>query len=242
MTSLIAVPGPEEIASGLEGRGIDGVILAMTKGNAAIAAQLDHTYCTVCMGDQLTIDYLPAMRDMIGKLTALGHRRFAFLSGIPLDPAENTRFTAWRQALWEAGITPEEALTVAGDSDGPDAFEGERETRQLLSRGVPFTALFAINDLMAMGAMRTLYESGLSVPRDVSVVGCDCLKVFRTVTPTPASLDVHSEETGRRLARRLIERIAGRESPPDQLRAEFMPGETVGRANETRTRTGGSEA
>jgi DNA-binding LacI/PurR family transcriptional regulator len=120
------------------------------------------------------IDDVAAARTATEHLLALGHRRIAHISG---DPADELAFLThihrrrgYQQALLAAGVSPDPALdveapfTVAG---------GERATALLLDRDEPPTAIFAACDEMAMGAISALREAGLSVPRDISVVGVD---------------------------------------------------------------------
>jgi LacI family transcriptional regulator len=105
-------------------------------------------------------------------LIELGHRRIAFIAGILDHPDAIERLEGYRRALSDAGIPYDPQLVVPGDfheEGGVDA------TMRLLSLNIPFTALFCVNDQTAYGACLALHRSGLSVPRDVSVVGFDDL-------------------------------------------------------------------
>src|SRR5512139_870779 len=104
-------------------------------------------------------------------LLQLGRRRIAYL-GSTSDhwPEFRARYRGYERALREAGLEPDPALLIEAQSSEQAGFEA---MSQLLARGVPFDAMFAASDLIAMGAISALRESGRSVPADVAVVGFD---------------------------------------------------------------------
>ena len=131
-------------------------------------------------------------------LIELGHRRIAFIAGILDHPDATERFKGYRRALADAGIAHDPKLVVPGDFHEEGGVEA---TLRLLNSGTKFTALFCVNDQTAYGACLALYRSGLSVPRDVSVVGFDDLHasyVSRAAADHGAS--IHSR-VGRKLRR-----------------------------------------
>ena len=83
---------------------------------------------------------------------------------------------------------------------------------------------------MALGAMRALHLSGLRVPEDVSVVGCDHLQVLQSITPSLATMDMHTFETGKLLMRTLIDEINGARYSRQRVEVDFVPGESIGLA------------
>ena len=101
---------------------------------------------------------------------------------------------------------------------------GERATSALLDRGVPFTALFAHSDLIAVGAIRRLREAGLRIPEDVSVVGFDDLPIAGYVDPPLTTVHQPMREVGALAAGILLDQIAGGEpvSGPQLLPAELI--------------------
>jgi DNA-binding LacI/PurR family transcriptional regulator len=120
-------------------------------------------------------------RQAVEHLLELGRRRIAFVgtasSGMPEFAA---RFEGYIATLVDAEIEPDTALHVsAGNSER----EGYAAVRRLLDRGVAFDAIFAVTDLVAIGAMRALEEAGLGVPTDVSVVGFDDMPLAAYVSP-----------------------------------------------------------
>ena len=103
-----------------------------------------------------------------GHLVALGHTRVACIHGPQEAVAEHSRLRGWYAALAEHGLTP-----VAEQEGDWSPVSGYRAAMSLLASGIPFTALLVGNDQMAVGALRALWERGLNVPGDVSVVGYD---------------------------------------------------------------------
>lgn len=222
----VDLSNPQDILD-LPSRGVDGAILALSCDCDRVEAMIGELLPCVRLGGWVRVDYGPAAQDMIKLLKALGHRDMAFLSGV--DLRVNPAYPAWRQAMETQGLPIREELIVDGVPPADQA-EGYRAMEALLARNVPFTALFAGNDLAAMGAMRALHRAGRSVPGDVSVVGCDQLQAYRCVTPTLASMDTHAFEIGRCLVRLLTEEIALKPHETLIVPARFAPGESVGPA------------
>lgn len=106
----------------------------------------------------------------VDHLVEVGRRQFAIIVGATGNPVTDTRLAAYRSALAAHGIGLDEGLTAGADFTAPGA---QAATAGLIARGVPFDALFASSDAMAVGAMRALKQSGRSIPGDVSVVGFD---------------------------------------------------------------------
>ncbi|MFC5849675.1 LacI family DNA-binding transcriptional regulator [Deinococcus petrolearius] len=103
-----------------------------------------------------------------GHLVALGHTRIACIHGPHEAVAEHSRLRGWQSALAGHGL-----VLVAEQEGDWSPLSGYRAALSLLASGLPFTALLVGNDQMAVGALRALWERGLSVPGDVSVVGYD---------------------------------------------------------------------
>ncbi|WP_079165378.1 LacI family DNA-binding transcriptional regulator [Streptomyces sampsonii] len=141
--------------------------------------------------DHIAIDNVAAAREAVGHLVALGRRRIAFLgsrTGRERQPA-HLRLRGWRQELEAHGLPADDSLVVV--TDGYGRADGAHAMAALLDRGAAPDAVFAYNDLIAIGAMRTLAERGLSVPGDVAVVGFDDIEEARygTVSLTTVSPD-----------------------------------------------------
>lgn len=128
-------------------------------------------------------------------LIARGHHRIAEIMGPPNFSTTQERSAGHREALAASRIPhhPELAVSGAFTRDG-----GYEATRQILAAGTGVTAIFAANDLMAVGALAALREAGLRVPQDVSVVGFDDIPPVRDVVPALTTVRVPMREMGRR--------------------------------------------
>lgn len=117
----------------------------------------------------------------VNHLLDLGHRCIAHVGFAPSEfHSVSERERGWHEALTARGITPEPSWVACADIS---AESGWRATRELLARGVPFTALFVGNDTIAFGALRALREAGRRVPEDVAVVGYDDLPLAPFAAP-----------------------------------------------------------
>ena len=212
----------------LASRWLDGAILALPTTNEQIESLLPPSLPVINHDVSITFDYRRAFDDMIGALKRAGHRDIAFLSGVPLSTPNHWRYAAWREALARHGLPVNPDLIVDGlPSARTDEAEGMRAAEILMERGAAFTAVYALNDLMALGTIRALHNRGLRVPGDISVVGCDRLKILQSITPTLATMDIRGFEVGRFLMRSLISKIAGRCEEPLTVSVDFVMGESV---------------
>src|ERR1700691_770703 len=111
-------------------------------------------------------------------------------------------------------------LTVQMDTDDPTPMLGYPFVKQLLARNKPFTALFAYNDISAIGAIRALLEHGLRVPQDVSVMGFDDIPGAAFHTPSLTTVRQPLERMGEVAAQSLLERIEGLKEYPAEIAIE----------------------
>jgi DNA-binding LacI/PurR family transcriptional regulator len=123
------------------------------------------------------------------------------------------RERGFTRAIRAAGITIDSDLfrraraTVAG---------GHAAMRALLAQPSPPTAVFCANDLIALGAYKACAQAGVSIPGDISIVGCDDIEFAQLVTPELTTIAVPARELGARAARMLARDLAGDPSPPSQ--------------------------
>src|SRR5262249_42024926 len=128
-----------------------------------------------------------AARLALEHLKALGHRKLAVIKGQQFSSDTEARWTAIRSEARCLGLRIDPSLVVALQGDEPSSFPGEVAAGKILAARNPFTALFAFNDLAAIGAIRALRLAGLCVPTDVSVVGVDDVPNADYHTPPPAT-------------------------------------------------------
>lgn len=152
-------------------------------------------------------------------LIELGHRRIAHICGRLDHPDARDRQLGYRQALEEAGIQPDPDLVIEGTFRRQS---GVLALEMLLSRGKPFSALFAANDQMAFGARLALYRRGIRVPEDISIVGFDDEPAAAFMIPPLTTMRQPAVELGLEAARLILARLKGETIAPACLTAELI--------------------
>jgi LacI family transcriptional regulator len=138
-------------------------------------------------------------------LRMLGHKRIAYL-GFSKSRRDEERLGGIRECLDAAGL----ALSVF-NADSPSLAEGERLCSSIVLGSQPPDALICYNDLMALGFMKEAASLGVSVPRDISVVGFDNIPYGKYVTPALTTVDLQSERMGASAMEKLLAVIRGEE-------------------------------
>jgi len=147
-------------------------------------------------------------------LLGLGHRRFVCIGGPSNANPSWGRVVGFTRALHEAGVVLQPEAIVAGDFRYAG---GETGMHTLLDRGLDFTAVFAANDLMAIGALVTLQRAGLRVPADISVIGFDNILQAATMIPSLTTIEQPVNELGQATVRLLLDQIMKRTTEPRSL-------------------------
>jgi LacI family transcriptional regulator, galactose operon repressor len=147
-------------------------------------------------------------------LLELGHRRIACIAGPSSITPSAERIIGYRKALEEAGISYEESLIIRGDYH---AQSGMEITHSILSMDPRPTAIFCLNDLMALGALRAAAEAGCSVPQDLAVVGYDDLELAHFTNPPLTTIAQPKKEVGAQAISLLVDRISRKSRPPSRL-------------------------
>ncbi|HUJ43991.1 MAG TPA: LacI family DNA-binding transcriptional regulator [Opitutaceae bacterium] len=159
----------------------------------------------------VTLDRAQAMREMMHHLLDLGHRSFGLL-GIPLEhPSRLERIHGIRRALSERGLDLQ-ACARSFDAQCPRTqdFEfGHALTRQFLELKQPPTAYVALNDEIAIGAIRALHEAGLTVPGDASVTGFNNQDLCTMMAPPLTTVDQQIEPTIKAAMQVLMAHVRG---------------------------------
>jgi DNA-binding LacI/PurR family transcriptional regulator len=170
--------------------------------------------------DQVTnvvIDHDRAALLALSHLADLGHERIAFFKGHAHSADTETRWQAILAAADLLGleVRPELTLQLGGDAveeqfPAEEAYEeGYAFGRKLLQVGSPFSALFAFNDVSAIGAMRAFLDAGLQVPEQVAVVGFDDIHAAAFQNPSLTTVRQPLEEMGETASRILLAHLAG---------------------------------
>ncbi len=166
-----------------------------------------NQYSNLCVDD-----YKESMK-MVDYLIGLGHRRIAIIVAEPYEESiGQLRLEGYIDALKKNGIQPDSAL-VFQTSDEISHFSMENgycTTKRLVESGVDFTALYAVSDVLAIGATRALLESGRKVPDDVSVAGYDGIDVSGYISPSLTTIRQPVEAMAKDTVKLLFDIIAGK--------------------------------
>jgi DNA-binding LacI/PurR family transcriptional regulator len=211
----------------------DGLLLSPVNLGQLDAKVLQVDYPLVLLGDRIfggptdhvAIHNVAAARVGVEYLIGLGRRRIAILGGnetaADQPSSASLRLRGWREALEAAGVAQDPALirplphwTRAAGADAVHA---------LVSEGVGFDAIFALNDTVGLGALRALAREGLEVPRDVAVLGFDNIDEARFSVPSLSTVDAGKNQIAETAVELLIERIAekGPRRAPRTILADF---------------------
>ena len=160
--------------------------------------------------DNIYVDSIAASRAAVRHLIAQGHTRIGMIAG--QTGPRNDRMRGYEQALAEHNIALDSELIHSGDRFiETSGYTGMREFLTLPHRP---TAVFAANDLIAMGALLALYEARLRVPQEMAVIGFDDIPAAKLMNPPLTTVSQFQEKLGRRAAEMLLERLTGRMSGP----------------------------
>lgn len=190
---------------------VDGAIVDGGLGDAAIIEPGDKNGPIVVTG--YTQTSLPSIHPddeggayvMTQHLIALGHRRIGLIGGESITyPGLQARRLGYERAFRDARLPVEPTLYTSGDFTPASGASG---AAQLMEAPEPPTALFALNDCMALGAIRWLRERGYSIPGDISVAGFDDIANTDLSDPPLTTVHLPSEELGRRAATLLFDLI-----------------------------------
>ena len=149
-------------------------------------------------------------------LISLGHRRIAAISGVPAHLTARARIAGFRSAMEAAELPVDPELVRQGKYDHESGYS---ETCALLDLPEPPTAIISACDLQATGVYRALYERGVSVPNEMSVVGFDDLPLAQWLSPALTTIRQPLREMGQMVASMLLRQIAG--EPLDTTRIEL---------------------
>lgn len=218
------------VSQGFRGRVIDGLILSPLALEAEDLQGRSDDVPLVLLGereydlpfDHIAIDNVAAARCAVRHLLGRGRTRIAYL-GVRTDSVNrpaHLRLDGWRAQLAEAGVPAPDSLVVP--VGGWDRDDGARAMAELLDAGVRPDAVFAFNDLIAIGAMRVLHERGLRVPWDVAVVGFDDIAEGRFGAVTLTTVSPDKQAIAKMAVGSLLRSLSGREEPGGrELTADF---------------------
>jgi LacI family transcriptional regulator len=167
----------------------------------------------------ITQDFETGIQEAADHLVGLGHRRLAHVSG-PLDlETSRIRRDAFLKALAVNGIDSAQVQVVEGNlrTDG-----GRRALAQLLELPTRPTAVFAANDLTAIGIIWAVRDCGLRVPEDLSVVGLDNIQLATEITPALTTVALQRYELGSMCMQMLLDLRSSKHSCPETSHSEMV--------------------
>lgn len=225
-----------ECATSLLGRSVDGLIAVDTrwKNKVPIPVVSVSGHDEVEGVTNILLDHLAATSIAVEHLVGLGHRKIACIKGQAFSSDTEVRWQAVQVACakWKIPFDPDLTAQLTGDSSSPQM--GYKATQEIIAKGKPFTALFAFNDISAIGAIRALRESGLLVPRDVSVVGFDDILSAAFQNPSLTTVRQPLQRMGEIAAELMVRRIESATNAPETeaivLEPELMIRESTGPA------------
>ncbi|MFF9277029.1 LacI family DNA-binding transcriptional regulator [Streptomyces griseosporeus] len=210
--------GRKRVAELLRSRGADGVMLMALREDDPLARMAEEAQMPVVFGGRpvasaprwyVDVDNVGGARAATEHLVSRGRTRVAAICGRLDTEAGRARYRGYRDAMLAAGLEPFPPrggdFTEAG---------GAAAMAVLLAEQPGVDGVFAANDNMAAGALRTLREAGRRVPADVAVVGFDDLAVARIADPPLTTVRQPIEALGREMARMLVALVNGQDPSP----------------------------
>jgi LacI family transcriptional regulator len=203
----------------LVGRGVDGIIAVDTPAGhsfgvptVAVSGKPSGTAVT-----RVVLDHQCAADLALEHLVRLKHTNIAFIKGQPFSADTETRWEAITTAAKRLRLKIDRRLVAQLDGDSSSPELGYVATSKLLATQRPFTALFAFNDIAAIGSMQALREARYAVPNDVSVIGFDDIQSAAFQHPALTTIRQPLHEMGKLAAETLLQIIRDGESAPRTL-------------------------
>jgi DNA-binding LacI/PurR family transcriptional regulator len=204
------------VCQGIRSQLIDGLIFSpLALDSDELAARTDHIPM-VLLGeriagtvDHVVIDNIEAARQAVGHLAGLGRTRIAAVGAQYSKTGETARLrlAGYKAALADAGLPFRPELVA--ETPSFHRHDGAAAITRLLDTGARPDAVFAFNDLTAIGVLRACYDRGVQVPGDVAVIGFDDLEEGRYAVPALSTISPDKDFIGQTAVRLLAERLAG---------------------------------
>ena len=203
-------------------RGVEGFVTVDT------SLQEPPLLPTVCVAGHralegvtnIVLDQERGARVALEHLHRLGHRKIAFMKGQTFSSDSEDRWQAVCRVAQSLELTMDPDLIVHLEVDDPSPQLGYPYAKQLLARKKPFTALFAYNDISAIGAIRAMQEEGLRVPQDISVMGFDDIQWAAFNTPSLTTVRQPLGKMGEIAAETVISMIEQTGDQPAEIAIE----------------------
>ena len=190
-------------------RSVDGMIAVDTPWTLSLSVPVVTVsgHNKVSGVTNIILDHALAAEIALKHLWQLGHRHIAFIKGQEFSSDTAVRWSNIERKARQIGLAIDPSLVTQLQGDSPTPQPGYEATKRLLASRKRFTALFAFNDISAMGAIRALRQASLRVPQDVSVVGFDDIESAAYQNPALTTVRQPLRKMGRIAAETLLRRI-----------------------------------
>lgn len=216
-------------------RGVDGVVIAcvdfhepevleLVNSDLAVVT-IDHTFDN---RPSVTSDNIRGMRELIGYVHSMGHRKIAYINGGDESTVTRNRIGCFYRTLAELKIPFIDAYMRKGQYR--DVKSSHDETLKLLDLPNPPTCILYPDDLSAIGGINAIKERGMRIPGDISIAGYDGIPIAKVLEPRFTTVEQDTETIGRRAAEKLISMV---ENPKTTLierlivEGKLLTGDTV---------------
>ena len=164
--------------------------------------------------DRVSSDYYLATKEVMAHLLSLGHRQIGLVYGVQEPVLAEDRLLPYQESLRAAGLPVQDDLIIRC---GTTIQDGYQAAESLLKRSNKPTAIIAVNDLLAIGAMRAAIDIGLKIPQDLSVVGYDDILLAKFMAPRLTTVSKDAVGVGRAAVKLLLARIQEPDRPRQML-------------------------
>jgi LacI family transcriptional regulator len=164
--------------------------------------------------DSVGVDYREATREVMSYLLSLGHRRIGLIYGVGGHELAEDRRQPYQAGLEAAGIPMDEGLML---ECGPTIEDGYQAAKKLLELPSRPTAIIAINDLLCIGAVRAAADMGLSMPKDLSLVGYDDIPMANYLVPRLTTVTKDTHASGKIAFETLMKRMQNSDLPRQKI-------------------------
>jgi LacI family transcriptional regulator len=215
---------------------VDGAILVTTSGDDDyVRSLIDEGYNIVLLDrdphglkvDTVKIDNFRGGYIATEYLLNLGHSNILFIEGVSYIDSSKERFNGYKRALKDNKIKFNNDFILSGDFFVESGYLSIK--KYLDKYGLNFSAIFASNDQMAMGAIKSLNDKEISVPNDISVIGFDDSYLSPYVIPPLTTIKQRREEMGKVAAELLLDRISSHNNEEKTPRQIIIPVELIER-------------
>ncbi|SDN86678.1 transcriptional regulator, LacI family [Psychrobacillus sp. OK028] len=199
----------------LKSRNVDGIILSATNINEVLIEEIHQGEVPfVTVGQHIAglanvlFDDYRASRDMVSLFVEKGHKKIAFIGVDEQDHSVGyLRKQGYLKGLEEYGLTAEDKWIQKGKFDVESGYESMKSIMEDAKQKP--SAVLAVTDRLAIGAIRYLNDIGLSVPNDIAVAGMGGSELSKYISPSLTTIDFSIEDAGREAAKLLLKQIDG---------------------------------